>query len=203
MLCPTSIDWEPVGEIDFSDSPILCHDWSIRTLAIGREDGSVTLFDKEKAFDNFFVPLAEFSHPKPVYSLTFGACGQYLAAVGGGGHASIRNIQEGWLLCHEFHYGQEVRLVAASWSPDGRYLAFSGTNDTFRMIDTVTWSEVVEVEIAVDKFLDNDSSVGGISSVDWSLDGAWIALGTLGRGIHTLRADSWQLLIPSNEKVRF
>lgn len=77
LLCP-DVDWEPMGELDFSESPILTQDWGSKTLAIGREDGSVSIFDSDKAFDNFFVPLAEFADSKPVRSLSFGSSGRFL-----------------------------------------------------------------------------------------------------------------------------
>jgi len=80
LLCPDA-DWEPVGELDFSESPILAQDWSSKTLAIGREDGSVAIFDAEKAFGNFFVPLAEFSHSLPVRTLSFGTSGRWLGTM--------------------------------------------------------------------------------------------------------------------------
>lgn len=77
LLCPDA-DWEPVGELDYSESPILAQDWASKVLAVGREDGSVAIFDTEKAFGNFFVPLAELSHSLPVRTLAFGAAGRFL-----------------------------------------------------------------------------------------------------------------------------
>lgn len=77
LLCPDA-DWEPVGELDYSESPILAQAWCSKTMAVGREDGSVAIFDTEKAFCNFFVPLAEFSHAKPIRSLAFGTSGRFL-----------------------------------------------------------------------------------------------------------------------------
>ena len=47
LLCPDD-DWQSAGEIDYSDSPIICQDWCTNTFAIGREDGSVAIFDLEK-----------------------------------------------------------------------------------------------------------------------------------------------------------
>jgi WD40 repeat protein len=78
LLCPSD-DWKSCGEIDYSDSTILCQDWSSNYLSIGRQDGSVAVFDKEKAFDEFFVPVAEFSaESAPIRSVAFGAGGRNL-----------------------------------------------------------------------------------------------------------------------------
>jgi len=77
LLCPQS-DWEALGEIDYSDSEILCQDWCTRALAVGRADGSVAVFDTEKAYSNFFVPLAEFSHTCAVRTVSFGVSGRFL-----------------------------------------------------------------------------------------------------------------------------
>jgi WD40 repeat protein len=49
LLCPEA-DWEPAGDIDFNDSAILCQAWTSKTFAVGRMDGTVTLFDTEKAY---------------------------------------------------------------------------------------------------------------------------------------------------------
>ena len=77
LLCPDD-DWRSAGEIDYSDSPIICQDWCTNTFAIGREDGSVAIFDLEKGLGEFFVPIAEFSANSPVRSMAFGPGGRYL-----------------------------------------------------------------------------------------------------------------------------
>lgn len=77
LLCPDD-DWESAGEIDYSDSPIICQDWSSHTFAIGREDGSVAIFDLEKGLGEFFVPITEFSGGSSVRSISFGPGGRYL-----------------------------------------------------------------------------------------------------------------------------
>ena len=82
LLCPDA-DWEPMGEIDDNESPILTQDWCSKYLAIGREDGSVTVHDTERTFSNFFVPVAEFSHSLAVRSVAFGASGRFLGKICG------------------------------------------------------------------------------------------------------------------------
>jgi WD40 repeat protein len=49
LLCPDA-EWEPAGDIDDNESPVSCQDWTSKYFAVGRMDGSVSIFDTEKAF---------------------------------------------------------------------------------------------------------------------------------------------------------
>jgi hypothetical protein len=69
-----------------------------------------------------------------------------------------------------------------------------------KIIDTVSWAEVHEIHDVVSSLF-AVGSTDGISSVDWSVDGKWIALGTTGGGIHVLNSSDWQLLAPSFDRV--
>ena len=200
-LLSKSMGWRPVGEIDFSDSPILCQSWSTKTLALGREDGSVTLFDTETTFENFFVPMAEFSHPNAVQSLAFDSTGRFLAVAGDNGLASILDSVNDWMLQYRIETDHATRLLATSWSLDGRYLVFAGMNKTCRIIETATWTEAEEVQEATNGIFELDLAVSAVSSVDWSLDGEWIALGTVGGGIHALGTAAWQHMVPSSDRL--
>lgn len=81
LLAPND-DWSPHGEIDYSDSSILCQDWCSSYLAIGRSDGSVTVFDKVKTMEGVFVPAAELSDSsRPIRSVSFGAGGRFLGEI--------------------------------------------------------------------------------------------------------------------------
>ena len=77
LLCPDE-NWEPAGEIETSDSPIITQDWCSKCMAVGRLDGTVAVYDTEKVLSNFFVPVAEYSHALPVRSVSFGAGGRFL-----------------------------------------------------------------------------------------------------------------------------
>lgn len=125
LLCPNA-DWEPIGEIEDVESPILAQDWCSKNLAVGREDGSVTIFDTEKVFSNFLVPTAEFSNSLPVRSVAFGASGRFLAIGGDSGVVSILSAKGGWVLCNQIKMG--CSILTTMWSPAGRYLAFAGSN---------------------------------------------------------------------------
>ena len=69
-----------------------------------------------------------------------------------------------------------------------------------KIIDTVSWAEVHEIHDVVSSLFTVDST-DGISSVDWSVDGKWIALGTTGGGIHVVDSSDWKLLTPSFDRV--
>jgi WD40 repeat protein len=80
LLSPES-NWEPVGEIELSESRVLAQDWSFKHLAVGREDGSVAVFENEKVYSHFFVSQAELSQKQAVRSVAFDAAGRFLGTL--------------------------------------------------------------------------------------------------------------------------
>ncbi|KAG7357125.1 anaphase-promoting complex subunit 11 RING-H2 finger-domain containing protein [Nitzschia inconspicua] len=184
-------EFEPSGEIDASESAVLCQAWSSKTLAIGRRDGTVTLFDTEKAFCNFFVPLAEFSSNHNIRSLSFGVSDNFLA-IGGEVGISILSRKGGWILCNQMKTGSKI--LALNWSPAGRFLAFGGSNQCLQVCDTITWVEVSEVKQELPAIFVSQNSV--VTSLDWSLDCKWMAIGCFGSGVHVLNTSNWKLLSP-------
>ena len=54
----------------------------------------------------------------------------------------------------------------------------------------------MEVRDAMASALESES-VEAMSSVDWSVDGKWVAVGSAGGGIHVLDTTAWHLLAPS------
>ena len=192
LLSPDS-DWESVGEIDQSESAVSCQDWTSKTLVCGRMDGSVTLFDTEKVFSNFFVPVAEFTSNLPVRSVAFGANGRFLAIGGDNGVVSILSAKGGWVLCNQMNLGYSI--LSTKWSPAGRYVAFAGSGETFRVCDTITWATVKEVKETLPTIFTNN--VTSISCLDWSLDSKWVAIGGSGSGMHLLNTLEWTLMGPS------
>jgi WD40 repeat protein len=74
--------WEAAGEIESSASPVLTMDWCTKNLAVGRQDGSVSIYDSDQVYSNFCVAQVELSHKSPVRSVAFGASGRFIA-VGG------------------------------------------------------------------------------------------------------------------------
>jgi len=189
LLCPDS-NWESVGEIDQSESCVSCQDWSSKILACGRMNGSVTLFDTDKVFSNFFVPVTEFTSNHPVRSLAFGASGRFLAIGDDDGVVSILSAESGWTFFNQINLGYSI--LSTKWSPAGRYIALAGAGRTVSVYDTITWAIVEEVKESISSiFTDTESS---ISCLDWSLDSKWMAIGGLGSGIHILDTFKWTLL---------
>mmetsp|Transcript_26946 Transcript_26946/g.29020 ORF Transcript_26946/g.29020 Transcript_26946/m.29020 type:complete len:940 (-) Transcript_26946:69-2888(-) len=189
LLRPAS-DWESVGEVDQSESTISCQDWTSKTLACGRMDGSVTLFDTEQIFSNFFVPIAEYTSNLPVRSVAFGASGCFLTIGGDNGIVSILSAKDGWELSNQINLGYNV--LSTKWSPAGRYVALAGSGKTFRVCDTITWATVNEISETLSSIFTN--TVDSISCLDWSSDSKWLAIGGKGSGIHLLNVSDWTLM---------
>uniref|UniRef100_A0A7S4EQY9 Anaphase-promoting complex subunit 4-like WD40 domain-containing protein n=1 Tax=Pseudo-nitzschia australis TaxID=44445 RepID=A0A7S4EQY9_9STRA len=189
LLCPES-DWESVGEIDQKESSITCQDWTSKTLACGRMDGSVALFNTDQIFGNFFVPIAEFTSNLPVRSVAFGKNEGFLSIGGDNGVVSILSATDGWVLSKQLNLG--CGILSTKWSPAGRFIALAGSGETFLICDTVTWATINEVkEIRSSIFTNNITSM---SCLDWSLDSKWVAVGGSGSGIHILNTLDWTLV---------
>jgi WD40 repeat protein len=192
-LLVVDAEFEPSGEIDQSESAVLCQAWGSNTFVVGRKDGTVTLFDTEKAFCNFFVPLAEFSTSCSVRSLSFGVSESFLAIAGDKG-VSILSRKGGWVLCNEINTASTT--FAIKWSPAGRFLAFAGSEENFHVCDTISWVSINEVKKALTAiFLDRSY----VTSLDWSMDCKWMAIGSFGSGIHVLSTSDWKLMGPSTD----
>jgi len=190
LVSPES-NWESVGEIDQSDSSICCQDWTSKLLACGRRNGSVSLFDTEKVFGNFFVPIAEFTGNLPVRSMAFAPSGRLLAIGGDNGVVSVLSAKGGWGLFNQINLG--CSILAIRWSPAGRYVCFAGTDQTFRVYDTITWATVKEARESVSSIFATNNATS-ISGLDWSRDSKWMAIGGLGSGIHLVDTQEWTLL---------
>ena len=186
LLSPTS-NWESVGEIDQSESCVSCQDWASNMLACGRMNGSVTLFDTEKVFSNFFVPVAEFSSNHSIRALTFGSNGKFLVIGSDNGVVSILSANSGWSLFNQINLGYSIFSI--KWSPAGRYMALAGAGRTFSIYDTITWATVKEVKESISSIFTDDKS--SVTCLDWSLDSKWMAIGGLGSGIHILDTSTW------------
>ncbi len=189
LLSPES-NWESMGEIEQSESCISCQDWCSNTFACGRMNGSVTLFETDKVFDNFFVPVKEFTSKYPVRSVTFGSNGKSLAIGGDNGIVSVLNASSGWTLIHLINLGYSIFSV--KWSPAGRYLTLASAGTRCSVYDTSNWESVEEVEKSVSStFTDNETL---ISRLAWSTDSKWMAMGGMGSGVHILDTSTWTFI---------
>jgi WD40 repeat protein len=193
LLCPNA-DWEPVGEIDHNESSITCQDWTSKTLAVGRRDGSVALFDVEKALCNFFVPVAEFTTSSlSVRSVAFSVGGRFVAIGGDNGVVSVLSAKGGWILCNQIN--MKCNVLTIRWSPAGRYVAFAGSDRVLCVHDTITWVALNEVKDTHSSIFIN--KVDSVSSIDWSVDSKWVSIGASGSGLHVMSTSTWKLLEPS------
>jgi hypothetical protein len=52
------------------------------------------------------------------------------------------------------------------------------------------------VQDAVASVVDS-KNIQAMRSIDWSVDGKWVAVGSTGGGIHVLGTAAWELLAPS------
>lgn len=73
-----------------------------------------------------------------------------------------------------------------------------------RIIDTVSWADVDEVSESLADIFSCDTGSGAITSLSWSVDGKWIALGNSQGGIHVLKSGDWDLISdPAETKGRY
>ena len=134
-------DWEPTADIDDSDSPVSCQEWSSNVFVVGRMDGTVCIYDAEKALSNSFVPLNQISNNGSIRSVSFGVEGQYMSVVGDTGLLYILSSKGNWVVCNQIDFGRTTLTTA--WSPCGRYLTVAGYG-YMDVLDTVTWTSLRE-----------------------------------------------------------
>lgn len=119
---------------------------------------------------------------------------------GDNGVLSILSSKGGWKLSNQFNVATESSVLATKWSPAGRYLFLAGNHKFCRVIDTITWTEVADAHKATSRIF-HDDSTNSVSSIDWSVDGNWAALGSTGGGIYVIAVSDWRLLVPSMDHV--
>ena len=158
-------------------------------------DGSVALFETEKIFSNFFVPIADFKSNAPVRSLAFGGSGRFMAIGGDNGLVSVLSAKGGWVVCNQINFG--CAILSTKCSPAGRYVGVAGSGKNFRIYDTTTWEIIKDFKESQPKIFTNQ--VDTISCLDWSLDSKWVAIGGAGSGIHLLNTSDWILMGPSTD----
>lgn len=113
---------------------------------------------------------------------------------------SILSSKGGWKLSNQFNVATNSSVLATKWSPAGRYLFLAGSHELCRVIDTITWTEVTDAQKATARIFQDDST-NAVSSIDWSVDGNWAALGSTGGGIYVIATSDWKLLVPAMDHV--
>jgi WD40 repeat protein len=181
--------WEAAGEIESNDSPVLTLDWCSKNLAIGRQDGSVSVYDSDQVCSNFCLALVEIPHKSPVRSVSFGVSGRFLAVGGDDGILHLYSSKGGWVLCHQVNAVYGVSSI--KWSPTGRFMAFGGENGLFQVVDTIFWAEVDEAKALVSS--DPNIKRNGISTVAFSQDGKFISFGGQDLGTRIVDSSTWEI----------
>jgi WD40 repeat protein len=155
-----------IGDIQENGAPIVAIDWSSKNLAIGRNDGSVVVYNSDQVLSDTRISAAELERNSSVCALTFGVSSRFLAVGDAAGQIGIYSSKGGWVLCHQID--MDCGISSVLWCPLGRHLAFMTDNGALRVIDTIFWAEVKEVESAAPP-LENGSVVR--SSLAFSQDG--------------------------------
>ena len=169
------------GEIESSvGAPIVTIDWSTKNLAVGRNDGSVQLYDSDQVLVEKYAPIVELQRNSSVCALSFGVSSRFLAVGDAAGLIGIYSSKGGWILCHQIE--MDCGISSIQWCPLGRHLAFVADNGMMKVIDTIFWADVREIESASAP-LDNGNVVR--SSLSFSQDGKLLSFSRsdLGFGI--------------------
>jgi len=185
--------WKVVGKIDAIDSPILSVDWTSRNLAIGRQDGTVSIYDSAQViYSSFCVAVADIRRRGPVRAVTFGTSSRFLVVGGDDGMISVYSSKGDWVLCHQIT--TEASVSCLKWSPSGRYLAYSDKKNPLKVIDTVFWAEVEEANDLNSLSPSNGGESVSMSNIAISQDGKRIAFCGFGGGTHIANSSRWDVV---------
>lgn len=169
------------GEIEASDAPVVAIDWTSRNLAVGRNDGTVAIYDSDDVLDDSYVSVADLERDAAVCAVSFGVSSRFLAVGDAAGFVGIYSSKGGWVMCHVVDMGRSVSSVL--WCPLGRHLAFVADNGAMKVIDTIFWADVIEAESS-----STPSANGDVirSSLAFSQDGRLLAFSRSDRGLGIL-----------------
>jgi len=164
-------------------------------MAIGRKDGSLTIYDIQNIFKSFFFASVEKQHTTSIASVAFGAGGSLLAAGMRDGTVSLYLESGGWSMRKSILVGPTVEKL--KWSHHARYLAYASTDKPFSVIDTLSWTEVDGYRNAQQESLKQGN---WSRAIDWSWDGRWIASGTDSGGLKVYNTKTFQQIVVPNSK---
>ena len=177
--------------IEGNGSPITSVDSSSKTIAIGKEDGTVQLYDSEKLQSGEVEAVATITRKNPIRIIAFGLSGKFLAIGTSDGLVSIYSEKGGWVLCHQLQSSKSgVRSLA--WSPTSRHVAVGDDQGTVKVMDTVFWADVEE---AKPTFQDANEKIvsSSRSALSFSQDGRLLAFATNSNGIRVADCSYWRL----------
>lgn len=127
-------------------------------LAIGRDDGTLMLWDVGEHRQRWEIKLTDV-----ILDLAFSPHDDYLTAIQRGGPVRIVQVRDGKQVAT---IGQELPR-AASFSPNGRYLALGGEDHTTRLYQVDAWNET-------HRFEHRDA----VQTIAFSPDGRFLSTGT-------------------------
>eukprot|EP00522_Entomoneis_paludosa_P009844 CAMPEP_0172455322 /NCGR_PEP_ID=MMETSP1065-20121228/12008_1 /TAXON_ID=265537 /ORGANISM="Amphiprora paludosa, Strain CCMP125" /LENGTH=991 /DNA_ID=CAMNT_0013207783 /DNA_START=28 /DNA_END=3003 /DNA_ORIENTATION=+ len=176
------------------DTIITAVEWSSKCLAVAQEDGTVSIYPVADVLQRNFneIEPITLSQPTPVRSLTFGYRGRLLAVGGDDGVVAIYNTDGEWPVVHSISVDFSIALVR--WSPTGRHLAIAGHNNDLKVVDTVFWAEIEELN----KFFTRkeNSSSAPETSLTFSQDGKFLAFTTNHHsGTRIVNTITWELVL--------
>ena len=184
-------DYAAVGDIDVSDSAVLSLDWSAKNFAIGRVDGTISIYDASQVCANFCVPLAEHELCSPVHDVAFGPNSRFVAAGARNGLVNVYSAKGGWVLCHQVR--GPSGLSSMCWNSSGRILALGGEEGLVKMVDTIFWADVEELEDLA--LAENTDSLRTVSSMAFDQSGVMFAfVAPDGDGIRVVDTNKWRIV---------
>jgi len=176
------------------ESIITVVEWSSRSFVVGQEDGTVSIYPVNEVLTQNFDQIEPMtvSRPTPVRSLSFGYRGRLLAVGGDDGVVAIYNTEGKWPMVHSISVDFSVSRV--KWSPTGRHLAIAGHNNNLKVVDTVFWAEIEELNKFVSSCRNTGVSVD--TSLGFSQDGKFLSFTTNDHsGTRIIRTDTWELVL--------
>jgi WD40 repeat protein len=189
-------DYSITGAIYDSESPISAVDWCSKTLAVGREDGTVRLYDTEKVAIGFYVSVAELLRRFTVKSVAFGLRGRFLAVGTSDGLVGIYSAAGGWVLCQQLRSSSGV--ASLRWNPSSRSLAVADDMGSLRLMDTVLWADVKSASRFFMKRAGESNTASSPSCLGFSQDGRLLALVQSLSGVSVVDTMTWKLVFSLN-----
>lgn len=179
------------GSIEGNGSSITSVDWSSKAIAIGKEDGTVQLYDSEKLQSGDIESIAAISKRNGIRSIAFGLSGRFLAIGTSDGLVSIYSEKGGWVLCHQLQ-SLKSAVFCLTWSPTSRHLAVGDDQGIVNIVDTVFWADVEEAKHTLQHEEENAIS-SSRSALSFSQDGKLLALATSNNGVRVVDCSYWRL----------
>ena len=177
------------GSCEENESAVRSVNWCTKYLAVGRQDGSLTIYESELLFKGHFTPLTFININKPLRAVSFGGNGKFLVAATQEGTVRVYSAVGNWALVHDLAAGFPISSL--KWSPDGRLLALSGEQNQLKVMDTVFWAQVA----GVPRMVAPPSSSSLPSVLSFSQDGRLLAIGCGKAGTRVMNTRTFDVVL--------